>query len=228
MASKPTMQHQLFAQHADAERLILFFNGWAMTPESVTHLSLPPGHDLAVVWDYRDDHLELDCSRYEGISLVAWSMGVWAADRLSAQLSQLPLERGIALCGTGRPMDDLHGIPVEIFAGTLAGLNEANRKRFNRRMCGGKTYAHLLKALECRSTEEIRQELERVQTLELAEEQHSPASPLWTKAWVAGEDRIFPAANQLRYWQGAGVETSYEAEAAHYLMGGKTCWQELW
>lgn len=222
------MQHQWHLGTEGADKLILFFNGWAMTPESALHLQLPQGYDLLVAWDYRDDALSVDLSRYRAITLVAWSMGVWAVERQQAWLRTLPLERAIAICGTGLPMHDAWGIPVATFEGTIQGLSPENRKRFNRRMCGGRTYTHLLEALEQRSTEEIRDELERVRQLELERTEPQPQRGLWTKAYIGGEDRIFPPANQQSYWSEAGVPTEYQADRAHYLMGTLEHWEELW
>ncbi len=217
--------------NAPSERAILFFNGWAMTPESVEHLALPEGYDLITLWDYRDLHLpaDLDLSAYERIDLVAWSMGVWAADRVVAGLG-LPLGHAVAVCGTGYPMSDAWGIPVAIFEGTLNGLTEANRTRFNRRMCGGRTYRHLFEALERRSTDEIRDELACVYRSESSRPQMLPLTPTapWTLALVGGDDRIIPADNQEAYWAGQGVAIRYDAEAVHYLLGQYSRWEELW
>lgn len=222
------MQHQWHLGADGSDKLILFFNGWAMTPESALHLQVPEGYDLLVVWDYRDDKLSVDLSRYTTITLVAWSMGVWAVERQEAWLRTLPLERAIAICGTGLPMHDEWGIPVATFEGTIKGLSPENRKRFNRRMCGGRTYAHLLQALERRSTEEIRDELERVRLVELERAAAKPQESLWTKAHIGGEDRIFPPRNQLHYWSEAGVPTEYQEDKAHYLLGMLERWEELW
>ena len=77
------MQHKFIsAADGSAHKLILFFNGWAMTPVTVEHLSIPEGYDVLIFWDYRDDEaVELDFMAYEEVRVVAWSMGVWVADR---------------------------------------------------------------------------------------------------------------------------------------------------
>lgn len=220
-----------------AHGLIVLLNGWAMTPESIEHLIRPQGYDLLVLWDYREPLTETDLqpmcpwAQYRDVHLVAWSMGVWAADRLSSFWRQLPLSHAIAICGTGYPMHDSYGIPVEIFRGTLEGLTEANRARFNRRMCGGRTYRHLFDALAQRTTEEIRTELEDVMRYELAREHaevptHRPLG--WTLALIGGQDRIIPADNQVHYWQSVGTSYKLYPEAAHYLLGELTHWSDLW
>lgn len=226
------MQYNVISAGATpASRAILFFNGWAMTPESVEHLALPTACDLFILWDYRSllwpDALDL--SGYDEVLLAAWSMGVWAADRVVPTLG-LPIVQATAICGTGLPMSDHWGIPEQIFRGTLEGLTDANRMRFNRRMCGGRTYRHLFDALARRTTEEIRQELEAVLHSEQTQRQTPPLpnTAPWTHALIGGEDRIIPADNQQHYWKAQGVPIRYEAEAAHYLLGQYTSWTQLW
>lgn len=63
------------------EHLILYFAGWGMPPDAVNHLILPENHDLLICYDYQDLNLDFDFSAYRHIRLVAWSMGVWAAER---------------------------------------------------------------------------------------------------------------------------------------------------
>lgn len=226
------MQYKIYRAQEEACRAIVFFNGWAMTPESVEHLALPEGYDLIVLWDYRDLTLpeELALDKYQDIILVAWSMGVWAADVALAE-SLLPIRRAVAVCGTGYPMDDAYGIPEAVFRGTLEGLTEDNRMRFNRRMCGGRTYKTLFEALAKRETEEIREEL----TCVLAQEEQrceravpKPRQAPWTDALVGLEDRIIPADNQVRYWRASGVRARLLDKVAHYAFGAYTQWTDLW
>lgn len=224
-----SMQYKLYTQSANNEGLILYFNGWAMTPEAVEHLALPTGYDLLVVWDYRSLAIELDLCAYKHITLVAWSMGVWAANASRVWLESLPLERAIAVCGTGYPMDDRWGIPRAIFEATLEGVTEENRLRFNRRMCGGKSLRHLFEALERRSTDEIRSELQAVYEVEGQQQHTEPdtGATRWTMAHIGLDDRIIPASNQSAYWAMQGVTTKTH-QAPHYIFGLLSHWEELW
>jgi len=83
----------LYRQHR--ERLILFCNGWGMdatpfqplTATDVDVLMLFDYHDLRPVDGERNNpapDLDLDdlFRRYSHISLIAWSMGVWAGQQL--------------------------------------------------------------------------------------------------------------------------------------------------
>ncbi len=230
---KYKMQYKLYRYKEGNKSLILFFNGWAMTPETIEHLAFNQDNDLLVLWDYRSSKFNLDLSAYEEIYLLAWSMGVWAADRWYHKLKVKPLiKEAIAICGTGYPMSDERGIPQMIFEGTLESLSEENRLRFNRRMCGGKRLKHLFEALQKRSTEEIKgelqsvyeEELRRLETEELKKQETAP----WTKAIIGLKDRIIPPENQQRYWKEQAVSILPLAEEDHYMFTFIKSWEELW
>lgn len=227
------MQQELFRQSPNSDKLILFFNGWAMTHEAVDHLSLPDGYDLLHVCDYRSDNFKFDPTPYKEIHLTAWSMGVWEAERLSARGLLPAVTSATAICGTGFPMDDQMGIPLTIFQGTLDGLTDENRLRFNRRMCGGKSLKKLFDALSSRETNDIKAELGRVFDAEnerLKGDNPYPSTPLqWNKAWIGERDRIIPVENQKRFWQlRACPDIEILPDGDHYLFNHFTEWQSLW
>lgn len=233
------MQTKLYKNQGptDSTKLILFFNGWAMTPEAIDHMVLPDGYDLLVFWDYRTESYDFeDWHLYQSFYLVAWSMGVWAADRFFSKEQHRNIKnhlakKGIAVCGTGYPMDDLYGIPNEIFMGTLNSITEANRKKFNRRMCGGKSLKKLFEALEKRSTNEVRDELENVQLSDSNPENHPVpkigAYDLWGTAWIGEDDRIVPPNNQIAYWHQMGVDIVIMEKVAHYPFLGLESWEDV-
>ncbi len=226
------MQYKLYQNRQNSQELILFFNGWAMTPETVEHLSFDSRQDLLILWDYRSLDLDFDFTPYTSIKVIAWSMGVWAADKWFTNLPKKPIiTAAIAVCGTGYPMSDERGIPQTIFEATLESVNEKNRERFNRRMCGGKSLRHLFEALAKRPTEEIKAELqsvyeEEVKRLSLVEEPKRNILP-WTKAIIGGKDRIIPADNQKKYWQELGIKIDVLADEAHYIFSSFTSWGDL-
>lgn len=70
--------------HADT--LLLFFTGWGTTPQVVEHMGQPKGWDMYAFFDYRTvapHHIPPIEQHYARVYLVAWSMGVWAADTLA-------------------------------------------------------------------------------------------------------------------------------------------------
>lgn len=210
-----------------AKNLLLFFTGWGTTPEVVAHLQLPENFDYYAFWDYRTIHpsqLPTFSQEYEQVFLVAWSMGVWATDLLAPHL---PVTKAIAVNGTPLPMHDLYGIPSEIFRGTLNGLDDDNRARFNRRMCGGKKLLAVYNTFSARSTEDLKCELLGVyeQVKDLPSD--LPPSLSWSAAIVSGKDLIVPATNQLRYWEKHNINTHTLTSVGHYPFLEYSTWQEL-
>lgn len=226
------MQQCFIPAPTPARRLLLYLNGWALGPVAAEHLGLPEGYDLLLLWDYRTDDLEFDFSPYEEVVIVAWSMGIWATDRLLTARPELrqKVRKAIALGGTGYPMDDSYGIPEEAYLATLASITEENRPRFNRQMVGGKTYRHLHADISARSTEAIREELLRPYSLTKDSPRPVPkpsARGLWTQAFIGTADRVVPPASQEKYWTAQGVPYRLIEGGVHYLLGIFTSWQEL-
>lgn len=229
------MHYKIFTNNKDNRNLILFFNGWAMTPESIEHLAIPDNYDLVVIWDYRDDIFPQNIiSNYENIIIVAWSMGVWAANRFMSNnmaLHKNKVRQSISVCGTAYPMHDEYGIPKDIFEATLNGLNDSNREKFNRRMCGGKSLKKLFDTLKKRPTLEIKDELKRVHQISVSNNENKIyddiAGHLWTKVWIAGDDRIIPKENQLRYWQNKCNCINILEKTSHFLFKDMNKWEDL-
>ena len=208
-----------------------------MTPATVSHLTLPDQCDLLALYDYRtlelsDDLADLPWDSYEAVTIVAWSLGVWAAEQVVPHWSILPTkQRLIAVAGSPYPMHDQWGIPKQIFVGTLEGLTDENRQRFNRRMCGGKRYKQLYDILSERPTTELRDELQAVYdslaTLEASES--TPHTRLaWDLAIIGERDQIFPAKNLSTLWKAVNVPTLLLPDGYHYLFDLWQSWSELW
>lgn len=225
------------SDQAPSSQLIIYFCGWGMTPATVSHLTLPDQCDLLALYDYRilelsDDLADLPWDSYEAVTIVAWSLGVWAAEQVVPHWSVLPTkQRLIAVAGSPYPMHDQWGIPKQIFVGTLEGLTDENRQRFNRRMCGGKRYKQLYDILSERPTTELRDELQAVYD-SLATPEASESTPHTRLAWdlaIIGErDQIFPAKNLSTLWKAVNVPTLLLPDGYHYLFDLWQSWSELW
>lgn len=208
-----------------------------MTPATVSHLTLPAQCDLLTLYDYRelelsDDLADLPWGSYEAVAIVAWSLGVWAAEQVVPHWSILPTkQRLIAVAGSPYPMHDQWGIPKQIFVGTLEGLTDENRQRFNRRMCGGKRYKQLYDILSERPTTELRDELQAVYD-SLATPEASESTPhirlAWDLAIIGERDQIFPAKNLSTLWKAVNVPTLLLPDGYHYLFDLWQSWSELW
>ncbi len=202
----------LYRQHR--ERLILFCNGWGMdatpfrplTATDVDVLMLFDYHDLPPEDSPRNSAPDLNLAdlfrRYSHISLIAWSMGVWAGQQLFRPWASFMQER-IAINGTLCPIDDEFGIPVQVYAATLARLNEAGRLKFYHRMCHDRNIlATFLAHQPQRTITSQRRELAALQDLTACQ----PAdSAIYSKVIVTSRDLVMPTANQLAYWQGHDI-----------------------
>ncbi|MCQ4874051.1 MULTISPECIES: DUF452 family protein [Odoribacteraceae] len=175
----------------------LFFCGWGMDERAVQHLT--GEDDLLVFNDYRDISEEeapaLDT--YERVRVVAWSMGVWAASVLLNRWN-IPVSESVAINGTERPVDERYGIHPRIYLLTERGMTEEGRDKFFARMLSGEDEVRRFEA------NKPRRELdEQRDELRLIREQSARQRPEWgwNRAYVSGEDVIFPVGNQRDWWK---------------------------
>lgn len=211
------MRHTFLRDHSGSSELLLFFSGWGSEPGMfISGSDTGPGRDILMLWDYRDMTLDPDLLRgYGRISLLAWSMGVWAAGKALGEAGMVNGLR-LAVNGTPFPIDDGRGIPTAIFDGTLNGLSERTLAKFRRRMCGSSdTLESLLACGLNRSAEELRDELAAIGD----RARNTVSSPLrWDKAVVGDRDMIFPPAGQHQAWEELNVPIT-DTDAAHYDAG---------
>lgn len=195
------MKHRLLTSNPHAADLIVYFAGWGTPPALVTDWHRPPSCDLLLCWDYRDLTLDFDFSPYARVHLLAWSLGVWAAEN---SLPPLKWTSATAVNGTPRPIDEDFGIPSAIFNGTLNGLQGKfavrTRDKFERRMTGDATRLTAYRQLPQRDLPDITAELAAVGKIAAAQTL-SGASIAWQRAVIGEQDGIFPPDNQQCYWQ---------------------------
>ncbi len=192
-----------------SQRLILIFSGWSVDWHLFSKYSYPSGYDVAVVWDYSSLTADLlsDKREYEETIVIAWSFGVAAFQKIYPTLPRkLNINCAIAVNGTTYPVDDLKGIPTEVFAATKAGLSEAGLTGFRRRICGGgaryKEFAEYLSA-EGNDIESLRAQLD---IFDPADEKGiitgAPVDKnLWDKVFLSERDMIFPIGNMQHAWR---------------------------
>ena len=188
-------------------RLLLIFAGWSTDASVFQGLSCE-GYDIAVVSDYRDCRLP-DVGQRQEIVAVAWSLGVAAASSALAE-SNLPVTLTVAVNGTPTPVDDLTGIPTEIYQATADTLSETSLAKFRRRMGG----ANLPRG--ARTIDRLQEELRAVAAL-------TPRPMRWDRAVVSEDDRIFPPQNQLRAWANLPATVVHRVSGAHCPQS----WQSL-
>lgn len=200
------MEYSFIRQNNSAD-LLLFFAGWGMDAHPFQKVDFFPSivdnrSDLCIVYDYRS--LQFDetiTASYQNITLIAWSLGVWAAEQIALN----SCNHLYAVNGTPQPIDDTFGIPASIFYGTLNNLSEQTLKKFNRRMCDNSL---LLRQFETSAPQRTIKDLyEELATIAQRATQKSPFPKKWNTAFIGNADKIFPPENQLYCWQNRGVAT---------------------
>ena len=185
-----------------SSRLILIFAGWGMDCHPFEGLA-HHGYDIAIAFDHRKSecHDAAILSNYDEICILAWSFGVPAANAFLRDNPSLPITARIAVNGTLHPVDDLMGIPQNIFEGTLNNLSAATISKFRRRMCGSsENFAKFMASAPRRSDlKELADELQAIRQLPPAK---SDDRHRWDTVYIYDSDRIIPTENQLRAWHG--------------------------
>lgn len=189
----PTL-HQHHAPHGD--HLLILFTGWGMDDRQTAHLA-DDAHDVWTVSNYTTPvQLPPIPPHYRSCTLVAWSIGVWAAAE-AADALPANLTAAIAVNGTLNPIDDHDGIPPAIFNGTAQNwLNPRARQRFLLRMTGSAPAADAFPQPQ-RTPLDQQRELQAIA-------QRATTTPLhqnpFSHAIVASHDRIFPPDAQQHAW----------------------------
>jgi pimeloyl-[acyl-carrier protein] methyl ester esterase len=216
----------VWIKNDDASELLIFCNGWGMDAVTLAKLDAGDGLDVLILYDYTYPGIDLDLEeisrRYTKASLVAWSLGVWAAAEL---FKSTPIEfaDSIAYAGTLEPCSDKYGIPVQIFEASMRQWNVTTRKKFERRICSpvpeaAKHFAtpERLPAEQCAELLAMRA---RMDDVELQED-------LFKYAVVCGKDHIFPGKSQLAAWKEQNI-TIIEKPWPHYPFYNFKSWRDL-
>lgn len=191
------MQLTLTKHNPSNSRLILIFAGWAMDSRPFAGIERP-GYDVAVVYDYRSSVFDYSVlARYGEIAVIAWSYGVFHANRTLAG-RPLPITATIAVNGTLHPVDDTRGIPRKVFAMTLRAMSAVAVDKFNRRACGSdEAYASFMSHAPQRPVDEV---IEELRTFDREYPEPHPTLA-WNHIIVGGKDAIIDPRNQLNAWR---------------------------
>lgn len=209
------MQSQFIGERR-YDRLVLFFNGWGMDANPFDSLR-PENADLLTVYDYRSLELDLQLlSGYRAIRVVAWSMGVWAAERFLSSHPTLPIVSRTAVNGTLFPVDAARGIHPDVFGKTLEGLNDASLEKFRLRMCGTAQAFRAFSAVRpARDAAQLAEELAAIGRESCSESRPNGKQAKWDTAVIGTADRIFLPGQQRAAWQDCASHI-IEVPAAHY------------
>jgi len=179
--------------------LVVFYGAWG-TDENVFIPLCNDEFDFILFYNYSaDEALVLpEMKTYEKITLIAWSLGVWAAEYLSLKTGIKP-DVTIAVNGTPIPADDRYGIPLNVFEGTLNNITEQNMEKFYFRMFGDKkTYQKNIDRIPHRTLKSLHDELRWLYNRIMEPRE---AGFKWDYAVISEKDRIFPSKNLKGYWK---------------------------
>ena len=179
-------------------RLVVIYGGWG-TDENVFAPLCNDEFDFILFYNYSaGEALVLpEMKTYEKVTLIGYSLGVWAAEYLLSKTGIKP-DVSIAVNGTPLPADERFGIPLKIIEGTLNNLTDENMDRFYLRMFGGKkSYDANADRLPKRTLKSLHDELRWLYNRMM--EQREPGFR-WDYAVTSAVDRVYPSQNLEAFW----------------------------
>lgn len=188
------------------KHLVVLYGAWG-TDENVFTPLCNDDFDFILFYNYSaDDALVLpEIKTYERITLIGWSLGVWAAENLSLKTGIIP-DLTIAINGTPIPADDQFGIPLKLLEGTLNNITEENMEKFYLRMFGDKTtYEMNIDRVPQRTVKSLQDELRWLYNRMM---EQKDTGFKWDIAIISEEDRVFPSQNLIGYW-GKKIDTKH-------------------
>jgi pimeloyl-[acyl-carrier protein] methyl ester esterase len=195
--------------------LVVFFGGWG-TDENMFVPLYSDEFDFIMFFNYSaDEALVLpETKTYKRITLIGWSLGVWAAEYLISKTGIVP-DISIAVNGTPLPVDDQYGIPYKVLEGTLNNITEKNIEKFYLKVFGDKkTYLLNLDRVPKRTLKSLHDELRWMYNRIM--EQKEPGFK-WNYAVTSEKDRVFPAKNLNNYWEKEKETIHIKLPLPHYF-----------
>ncbi|WP_164660176.1 pimeloyl-ACP methyl esterase BioG family protein [Tropicibacter sp. Alg240-R139] len=206
------MKTNWLQQSNTADEVIVIFGGWALGAAPFDHLHGP--QDVLFVQDYRDFMTALpDLSSYARATLVAYSFGVASYAHWQATHPD-PFDRKVAINGTCTPVNRVTGIPPVALSKTIETLSPQAYQLFLARCYGVK-----------QESAEIDVDARKAELIAIGE--RGDASVVaFDQIWISSADKIMPAANQLRGWQGQENRVT-QIDAPHVPFACWSNWQEV-
>jgi hypothetical protein len=197
------------------DQLVVLYGGWG-TDENFFAPFCNDAFDFILFYNYSaDEALVLpETKTYRKITLIAWALGVWAAEYLFPKTGIVP-HTAIAVNGTPIPANDKYGIPLKTFEGTLNNISEKNMDKFYFRMFGDKkTYQMNADRIPHRTVKSLQDELRWLYNRMM--EQNEPGFS-WDYAVTSESDRVFPSENMNSYWKMQKTTRHIMVSLPHYL-----------
>jgi pimeloyl-[acyl-carrier protein] methyl ester esterase len=207
------------------DELVMLYGGWG-TDENFFVPFCCDNFDFILFYNYSaDDPLVLpETKTYRKITLIAWSLGVWAAEYLLSKTGIVP-DTTIAVNGTPVPVDDRLGIPLKTFEGTLNNITDANMDKFYFRMFGDKkTYLENKERIPQRTVKSLHDELRWLYNRMM---EHMDPGFRWDYAVISASDRVFPAESMETYWKKQPSTRLIVVDLPHYMFPNWNSYSEF-
>lgn len=181
------------------QSLLIFFNGWGMDENPILPFA-PTDRDLLIISDYRIldfEYLFGLVDNYSQIDVMAWSMGILAAqEALADQRLSTKCHFSLAINSTLQPIHDEYGISIDVYELMLAEFS-TSLGTFYKGMCL-RDLPFFLAHKPTRTAESQLEELELIfsRKSELKEE-----NSLFDAVLMCRGDKIIPYKSQKKYWR---------------------------
>jgi pimeloyl-[acyl-carrier protein] methyl ester esterase len=179
--------------------LVVMYGGWG-TDENVFIPLCNEDFDFILFYNYSADEAFVlpEMKTYKKITLIGWSLGVWAAGYLSARTGIKP-DLTIAVNGTPVPADDNYGIPLIFLENTLDSITCESIEKFYLKMYGDKnTFVTNPDRIPQRTLKSLHNELRWLYN-RIMEQKESGFR--WDYAVTNENDLVFPSKNLIEYWK---------------------------
>lgn len=205
---------KIHLQDNNSNNLILFFCGWGMDENPFAVLKSKS--DVLFVYDYTTpDFPEFDFSKYNSVTLLSFSYGVYAGAIVKLP-DNLKLDKRVAINGTLIPIDDKYGVPVKQFELTEK-MDSESVVKFRQRLFGGEKAQDHFEIFEQnlpqRSAKSCTEEL-------LGMKKYVPkitaSKKVFDKVYIASHDRCVPTRNQRNFWLMMEAENIINLETGHF------------
>lgn len=189
------MKHKVIS-NSGGSQATLWFLGWGF--DSSIEPYVKSDGDTVLLWDYTTLDLDLDLGHWQAYDVVAWSMGVWAAETFVQTHPDIAITSMTAMNGTPLPADAEQGIGARLIQATVMRWDDRNRHKFALRIAGdAQTLTQVEPLMTGRATADQKAELESILA---AQANPQPNALTWDRAIIGQADQIFTPDAQRRYW----------------------------
>ena len=198
-----------------------------MDEKPFRHLSYG-SHDILMFYDYKDLTIDnsviQEANNYAESFLIAWSMGVWAANIFIKKFSNL--KSSIAINGTPFPIHDRFGIPKKVYDLTLNNMSNSVKSTFYKNMFNNDLkFSAFMDNQPQRDVTELKEELAKLR--QMVENTQNENIQYFNKVIIGKEDKIISYKNQIRFWNQYPEILKIIIDEPHYVFSKFNSWNEV-